>query len=184
MAVGRLEQWWRVEFNQAGNITSCETVETAERNTRVVFYIRAVCREHAIAEATRWLGRRQKKQRAYENRRRLARRKQGICMSCSKQVSKRSEICCDEHLKQKREYINTRNKAIKTGTWQPTQTPSDPVAAMANDTARRERYRRMGVQLNIVLAVFDQVDGRIGSPFRQWLVAEIAQRGGNLRAAE
>lgn len=186
MDAGRLEHWWRIEFNQAGNVSSCETVEVAERNTRTVMYFRAVCREHAIAAAERWIQQRRRKQAAYEQRRRVERKRKGLCIACTNKRAKHSLEFCEAHLKKKREYQRERSQAKNAGTWVPQQPGpgADPVAAMARDAARHERYRRMGVQLNIVLAVFDQVDGRIASPFRQWLVDEIAQRGGNAQAAQ
>lgn len=186
MDAGRLEEptrWWRVEINHMGTVTSCEQVENVSRNTRTVLYIRAVCREHALEEATQWLERRRAKARVYDRKRRRARQAKGICESCSEKVCKGSKVYCAKHLAKYRDYHRGLYHVRKAG-----ETPRpaiDPVEAMARDAARRQRYQRMQVQLHIVLAVFDQVDGRLHSGFRQWLVDEIAQRGGrDAQAAE
>lgn len=184
MSVEGLEapRWWRVEVNKAGSITDCEAVEYCHRNTRAVLYIRAVCREHALLEATHWLERRREAQRAYEKTRRLDRKKRGLCIACSSKISKRSSEFCASHLASRRDYQRARKLRQDAP---PIAQPVNPIEVKARDTARHQRYRRMGVQLPVILAVFDQIDGRLTSQFRHWLVDEIAQRSGeHAEAAE
>jgi hypothetical protein len=170
------ERWWRVELNKAGTVTACEPVENCERNTRHVLYIQAACEQHAVAEAERWLERRREYARQYDRKRRRARQAKGICEACDRKIAANSKTCCAEHLIAARDYQRTRKARIAAGIVRPI---TNPVVARAQEDARQMRFRRMTVQLPVVLAVYDQLDGRLWSPFRQWLVDEIAARGGD-----
>jgi hypothetical protein len=165
-------KWWRVEVNAKGDVTGCTNVEGSLKRTARVLYVQATTKVEACAEAKRWYERKLAKQREINRRNEARRKAAGKCRSCRNPLAPNSVRFCAAHLEKGREY----QRRFYSGEAPPRQ-PVDPLAVHEREKALRRRKSMMRVSLIVILQNFDRLDGRMHSPFRQWLVLEIGARG-------